>query len=788
MQTELDDMGKDPPVISSLDTRLEGMPTETVRPGAPTTPPKADDTTGYQEVSLVGKTIADVHVEKSIKSGGMAAVYLGTNTKTGKKEVLKALHAKWVNNEVAKKRFMDDAKATSKLKHPSIIPTLRDGIHEGENPIPYIVYPYIEDAKDLWDCIKPDSQVVLSLEDRAKILAQVADALTYSHRNGVIHRDVKSENIIVEPSTKRGILIDFGIAKIIEEEMNITMQGELLGTPTHVSPEQGTDPSDVNVKGAADLYSWACTYYEAVTGLQPLEQRITNPTKKLVNRVNLDMPFELWVNDAIELRRDQIAQMIREEKDPVRRKYMEAQLAELIPVSDELEELIMTVLHAKDKKERPSFGYIIDKHDKLVEQDKIRRRKPTEKEIEEDKASKRRLEQKIASCRQTLCTPLEDVDQMIVISLALTEALGAFAEATPIKDGARLIRLKEAVQQYGEVEIELRKARKIPDEIFAEEKVGVNALYNNALKRQQLSETQHFGTETREIIATLKTLLGKNDYDGVAQHYGRIHPTKVPPGLQPDLDEVRKQIEGVVDASIGNCAQALGDNDLDKANEHYTLAEKLAKVLPDASKALKQDVGKLYQQIQEAEVSQLTQMHQDARRINDYVKMHECAEGIQKRGQNADELMKALAKQKDDIVIVRGLIQSTDELKKEFDKETAASQTGLPRERIDYYKSSIQEKLDKLDPGSKFVKEVNIGPRYGVLKTDLTRLQEDVGVQESVLGVGEGPFAQRAESLSRLILHYHTRNDLPKERLFISVYRKLLEERAAEIDKAKRPN
>jgi len=209
---------------------------------------------------LIGKPLGKYKILQEIGRGGMGAVYKGYDTALERYVAIKVLapHLTWQKEFI--RRFFQEAKAAAKLNHPNIVTVYDIGEQGGTY---YIVMQYIEG--------RPLSQIIrhegpLPLERVAHIIEQVASALEAAHRAGLIHRDVKPGNILVEPGD-RAVLTDFGIAKALEST-GFTRTGMMVGTPGYISPEQIRGEQ---VGPAADQYALGVVAYEMLAGEPPFQ-------------------------------------------------------------------------------------------------------------------------------------------------------------------------------------------------------------------------------------------------------------------------------------------------------------------------------------------------------------------------------------------------------------------------------------------------------------------------------------------------------------------------------------
>ncbi len=209
--------------------------------------------------SLVGRTLGAYQITDMLGQGGMATVYKGYRADIDRYVAIKVLPPHPGQNQGFVERFKLEARTIARLQHPHILPLYDYG---AENDILYLVMAYIEGGS-LAGRIKRGR---MELSAVGETLRQIASALDYAHRQGVIHRDIKPDNILLD---KEGfaLLADFGIVKLVEDASHqLTATGGMVGTPAYMAPEQGTGEP---ITPAADLYSLGVVVYEMLTGRQP---------------------------------------------------------------------------------------------------------------------------------------------------------------------------------------------------------------------------------------------------------------------------------------------------------------------------------------------------------------------------------------------------------------------------------------------------------------------------------------------------------------------------------------
>jgi serine/threonine protein kinase/uncharacterized protein YecT (DUF1311 family) len=198
---------------------------------------------------------------RELGQGGVAAVYLARNRRTGLLVAIKAIRARYLDDAEAIQRFAREARTVAGLDHPNIVRT--EAIEQiGERAIA-IIMEHVPGGT-VRDRLRERGS--LGAEEAEGILRDVASALGYAHRRGIVHRDVKPENIFLDEQRGRALLSDFGIARPIDGDTGITLLGAALGTPQYMSPEQ-IDGQVVD--GRSDIYSLGVLGWELLTGRRP---------------------------------------------------------------------------------------------------------------------------------------------------------------------------------------------------------------------------------------------------------------------------------------------------------------------------------------------------------------------------------------------------------------------------------------------------------------------------------------------------------------------------------------
>lgn len=198
-------------------------------------------------------------VLKRLGGGGMASVYLAEHAHLERPVVLKVLHGHLAKDPEMLERFRREARAASRLVHPNIVPVLDAGETEGAL---YTVMPYMPGGS-FADRIARGPQSAVEV---ASVAAQAATALDYAHRRGIVHRDVKPDNVLFDEDG-HALVTDFGIAEA-RFHGRLTASGRAMGTPHYMSPEQAMGKL---VDGRADVYSLGIVMYEALVGFPPFD-------------------------------------------------------------------------------------------------------------------------------------------------------------------------------------------------------------------------------------------------------------------------------------------------------------------------------------------------------------------------------------------------------------------------------------------------------------------------------------------------------------------------------------
>jgi serine/threonine protein kinase/Flp pilus assembly protein TadD len=245
-------------------------------------------------VSLEGKTLGKYRLIEQLGRGGFASVYKAYHARLDRYVAVKVLHPHLVEGEDFLARFEREARAVATLRHPNIV-MVHD--FDVEANIYYMIMEFIDGYSMKQKLVELNThKKFLPLSDVGGILGDVTSALDYAHGCGMLHRDVKPSNVILN-SVGEAFLTDFGIARILSSTQ-FTATGALIGTPAYMSPEQG---QGLSVSPASDVYSLGVMLYEFLTGRVPFDadtplavifKHISDPLPS-IRTIRADLPEEL---------------------------------------------------------------------------------------------------------------------------------------------------------------------------------------------------------------------------------------------------------------------------------------------------------------------------------------------------------------------------------------------------------------------------------------------------------------------------------------------------------------
>src|ERR1051326_3872826 len=225
---------------------------------------KADEVSGDPLREALEKSIGfQYRIERLLGRGGMGAVYLAHELALDRDVAIKVLPPEYASSAQLRDRFRLEARTAARLTHPNIVPLHTFGEVGG---LVYFVMGYVA-GESLASRLRRSGP--LAPDEARKLLTEVAGSLAYAHQQGVVHRDIKPDNILIEAESCSPRLTDFGIAKASFTDAQLTATGQLMGTPSYMSPEQALGAGNVDAR--SDLYSLGVAAYEMLAGRLPFE-------------------------------------------------------------------------------------------------------------------------------------------------------------------------------------------------------------------------------------------------------------------------------------------------------------------------------------------------------------------------------------------------------------------------------------------------------------------------------------------------------------------------------------
>jgi len=224
------------------------------------------------------QTVGKYELFERIAEGGMGTVYKARDTASGQTVAIKIVPPNVAKNAVLMKRFEQEYAVAKSLDHPNVVRAL-DFSNEGSSP--FLVMEFV-DGESLGQRIERDGKIPEA--EAIQLIGQVAQALHKAHKQGLIHRDVKPDNVLVT-ADGTAKLADLGLVKELETDLNLTRTGRGLGTPHFMAPEQFRDAKNADAR--CDIYSLAATLYNMVTGELPFKS--AGPLDAWMKKINNDL-------------------------------------------------------------------------------------------------------------------------------------------------------------------------------------------------------------------------------------------------------------------------------------------------------------------------------------------------------------------------------------------------------------------------------------------------------------------------------------------------------------------
>jgi hypothetical protein len=271
-------------------------------------------------------------IERLLGRGGMGAVYLAHELALDREVAIKVLPPERGETRDGLERFRREARTAARLNHSHIVPLYTFGEVRG---IVYYVMGYVR-GDSLSALLRRSGR--LGADQARRLLGELADALDYAHRQGVVHRDLKPDNVLIEQDSGRALLADFGIAKSAGAGHTLTATGSIVGTPLYMSPEQASGRGDVD--GRSDLYSLGVIGFEMLAGRRPFDA--PTPADVLVQHMTKEPPpLQPLAAEAPDTLVKAVARCLK--KDPAARWPDARALRQALSPSDEDVELPQTL-------------------------------------------------------------------------------------------------------------------------------------------------------------------------------------------------------------------------------------------------------------------------------------------------------------------------------------------------------------------------------------------------------------------------------------------------------------
>ena len=257
---------------------------------------RVDSKPGAQELSFVKpkdripEFIGRYEIIRLLGEGTFGKVYQARDPQLDRIVAVKV--AKSISGPTQVKRFLREARAAAKLRHPNIIPVYEYGRIDGEN---IIVYEFVE-GETLKSYLRRQKNIPLS--ESVEIVRGIADGLDYAHEQGIIHRDMKPDNVLLDPRGRPHIA-DFGCARSIDDKTSLTIDGSILGTPIYMSPEQAGGKSNLADR-RTDIWSLGVMLYEMASGKKPFDGQLSdllfwicNKDPIPIRKIRPDIPLDI---------------------------------------------------------------------------------------------------------------------------------------------------------------------------------------------------------------------------------------------------------------------------------------------------------------------------------------------------------------------------------------------------------------------------------------------------------------------------------------------------------------
>jgi len=299
---------------------------------------------------LTGRALGQCRLLEHLGSGGMATVYKAYQPSLDRYVAVKVLPPYLAQTRGFAARFRREARAIARLNHPNILPVYDSG-QEGE--LSYIVMRYVEGGTLQEMLGKP-----LPLDRVVELITQVGGALDYAHQEGIIHRDVKPSNVLMDKG-EWALLSDFGLAKMVETSVKLTETGVGIGTPAYIAPELGKgEPADER----SDIYSLGIMLYEMLTGRVPFEAQ--SPMAVVLDHISTPLPVPRSINPDIP---EPVEQVLLKAlaKDPADRFQRMGQMVTALQKAVAGEPMVTSIVPLAEEERPPRAETIAEKVERI---------------------------------------------------------------------------------------------------------------------------------------------------------------------------------------------------------------------------------------------------------------------------------------------------------------------------------------------------------------------------------------------------------------------------------------
>ncbi|TXT33427.1 MAG: serine/threonine protein kinase, partial [Planctomycetota bacterium] len=274
------------PILDRLCQRVDGNDrsiSDLSDPTEPMFPASSSAGSANESSRSLPQDVLQYRFQERIGQGGFATVYRALDQKLHREVAIKLPHRELLGDGQSRERLLREARAAAKLRHPAIVPIHEVGESDG---LPFIVFEFIPGQTLARTLISTSP----APEQAAWWTLRIAEALDYAHRSGLVHRDVKPSNILIappppdsEPHERSGVpmLSDFGLALHADADVTLTREGDLLGTPAYMSPEQARGDGH-QVDARTDVYSLGVVLYEMLSGRRPFEGSTASVLEQLL--------------------------------------------------------------------------------------------------------------------------------------------------------------------------------------------------------------------------------------------------------------------------------------------------------------------------------------------------------------------------------------------------------------------------------------------------------------------------------------------------------------------------